>query len=88
MKIAILLVDGAKQIMLTPETDHEKQALKFIQPDDKLLAVTKWGSFTNEKEIVGVSIDKCQGGYFRAYEDSNSLMFIIEHETPNSKTNP
>jgi hypothetical protein len=82
MKISILITDGAKQIMLTPETDHEKQALKFIQPNDALVAVSKWGSFTDVKEIVGVSIAKSQGGTYRAYETEDSLMFIIKDNKP------
>lgn len=80
MKISILITNGAKQIMLTPETEHEKQALKFIQPDDKLVAVSKWGTFTGVKELVGVSIKKAQGGYYRGYESEESLLFVIENE--------
>lgn len=87
MKIAVLIADGVKQIMLTPETEHEKQALRFIQPDDKLIAKSKWGTFTDEKEIVGVSVDMCQGGYLRGYRSEESLMFIIEEkEVTNSKS--
>lgn len=37
MKIAVLLVDGAKQIMLTPETKHEKEALMIMAP-----STTEW----------------------------------------------
>jgi len=73
MKISILIADGVKQIMLTPETDHEKQALKYIQPDDTLVAKTKWGAFTGEKEIVGVSVDMCQGGSDASIESYGGL---------------
>ena len=46
MKIAIVLVNKAKQIMMTPENDHEKEALKMIGEDDSLQVVKKfWGNF-------------------------------------------
>lgn len=77
MKIAVLLVDGAKQIMLTPETDHEKTALKMIAPTDKIEAVTKWGHYGEGERHAGVEIGKCQGGYYREFSNSESLMFVV-----------
>ena len=77
MKISILLTDGAKQIMLTPETDHEKQALKMIAPTDEIKIATKWGQYDRDYKHTGVYIDKCQGGYYREFENSESLMFIV-----------
>lgn len=79
MKIAVLLVDGAKQIMLTPETEHEKTALKMIAPTDKIEAATKWGRFTydNGPRHYGMEVAECQGGYYREFPDSESLMFIV-----------
>ncbi len=82
MKIAVLLLDGAKQVMLTPETEHEKQALKMIAPGDKLEAMAKWGTF-RDKEHYGKSFDLCQGGYYREFANSESLMFVIT--TPETK---
>jgi hypothetical protein len=78
MKISIVIIEGAKQIMLTPETEHEKQALKFINPEDTLKVVSRWGSFTNEYEHAKLKVDKCQGDYLMAFSDSDSLMFLIE----------
>lgn len=78
MKISIVIVEGAKQIMLTPETDHEKQALKFINPEDEIKVVAKWGSFTNEYEHAQLKVDECQGEYLRAFSESESLMFLIK----------
>jgi len=80
MKISIVLTDGAKQIMMTPETDHEKEALKMIAPDDVLKVVSRWGSFGNEREHTQYQISKCQGGYYRPFETRESLMFVIEQE--------
>lgn len=78
MKISILLVEGAKQIMLTPETEHEKTALKMISPEETIEAVVRRGSFSDEKEVVGVSVEECKGGYYRGFKSSESLMFIIK----------
>jgi len=82
MKISILITDEAKQIMMTPENEHERAALKMIAPGDKIEAETKWGTFFNaEEKLVGYDVEKCQGGYYRAYASDDSLMFII---TPKS----
>ena len=78
MKISIVIVEGAKQIMLTPETEHEKQALKFINPKDELKVVSRWGSFSNEHNHANLQVEKCQGGYLRAFSKEDSLMFLIE----------
>jgi len=79
MKISIVIVEGAKQIMLTPETEHEKQCLKFINPKDELKVVSRWGSFTNEYNHAGLKVDKCEGNYLRAFSEKDSLMFLIEN---------
>ena len=84
MKIAIVIVDGAKQVMLTPETEHERQALKIIAPSDTLKAVSMWGGFSDERKHVHYQIAKCQGGYYRAFETADSLMFVIEEEKKTS----
>lgn len=91
MKISILLTDGGKQIMMTPENDHEKTALKMIAPGDELKVVTKWGNFwgENEKEkIYGVSVAMNQAGYFRTWSDQDSLMFVIEDHKNNENLSP
>jgi len=77
MKISILIVDDEKQIMMTPENDYEQNALKMIAPNDKIEAVTKWGTYDDEETMVGMKSSKCQGGYYRRYSCSDSLMFIL-----------
>ena len=81
MKISIVIVEGSKQIMLTPETDHEKQALKFVNPKDTLKVVSHWGQFADES----LEILKCQGNYLRAFSLADSLMFLIEDDNGNSE---
>ena len=78
MKISIVIVEGAKQIMLTPETEHEKQALKFINPKDEITVVSKCGSFSDKYNHANLQVNQCQGGYLRAFSESDSLMFLIK----------
>ena len=89
MKISIVITEGAKQIMMTPETKVEKEALKFIAPDDKLKVVSKhrvgWGSFGDDYDFLEYQVGKCQGGYYRPFEARDSLMFIIEDKKDKSK---
>lgn len=78
MKTAILLADGVKQIMFTPETENEKEALKMITVDDDIHTVIKRGNFYGEsEEIFGVDIYECQGGYLRAEQNTESVMFVL-----------
>jgi hypothetical protein len=86
MKTAIILADGVKQIMFTPETDNEKEALKLITPDDDIHTVIINGDFYSgmyEKEaIFGANVYMCQGGYLRAEDNKDSVMFVL---TPKKK---
>ena len=77
MKISIVIVEGAKQIMLTPETEHEKQCLRIINPNDKLEVVSRWGSFTDNYSHANLQVSGCKGEYLRAFSESDSLMFLI-----------
>ena len=86
MKISIVLLEGAKQIMMTPESDHEKAALKMIGTDDVLRVVSKWGSFgLGHSEHVSYNIAQCQGGYFRPFAEEDALMFVIKDEKKEDK---
>jgi len=78
MKISIVIADGYKQIMMTPENDHEREALKYISPEDKLEAVAKKGTFDNQPSHYGEYVDMCKGGYLRRFADEESLLFVIE----------
>lgn len=84
MKTAILLDHGVKQVMLTPETENEKQALKMISVEDNIHTVIKEGNFYDgaQGEIFGVDVYHCQGGYMRAKNDENSVMFVLTPKPP------
>lgn len=84
MKTAILITDGVKQIMFTPENDSEKMALKMISPDEDIHTVIKTGTFSDSdmNGVFGVEVYECQGGYYRAKEEKDSVMFVL---TPKNK---
>lgn len=79
MKTAIIIADGIKQIMFTPENDSEKQALKMITPQDDITLETHTGTFYNSspESAKGYTVSECKGGYLRAFEDKNSLMIVL-----------
>jgi hypothetical protein len=78
MQISIVIVEGAKQIMLTPETEHEKQALNFINPEDEISVVSKRGGFCDDFSHANLQVGMCQGDYLRAFNNADSLMFLIK----------
>lgn len=70
MKIKLLIVpDEGKQIIFTPESEEEKQVLKlFSEPNIQI--------FKN----VDFEIETCQGGYYRPYTASNSVVLLLKKE--------
>lgn len=85
MKISIVITDGYKQVMMSPETEHEKNALKMINPTDVLTGWAKWGTFDNKKGYMNEGVEMCKGNYLRRFACEESLMFVIEDKksTPN-----
>lgn len=77
MKISIVIAEGEKQIMMTPETDHEKQALKWIAPKDNITVACLWGTYDDKPSHFSYNTQKCHGGYLRRFAQEDSLMFII-----------
>jgi hypothetical protein len=82
MKISIVLAEGIKQIMFTPETDHETKALKWIAPGDKATVASQWGTYDNEPSHYSYNSSKSQGGILRRFAEKDSLMFVIEEPKP------
>lgn len=78
MKTAILLADGVKQIMFTPETENEKKALEIITADDDIHTIIKRGDFySGGDQVFGVNVFECQGEYLRAEDSPESVMFVL-----------
>lgn len=80
MKTAIIMADGIKQIMFTPENENEKQALELFTPNEEITLEVKTGTLFDRSpdSAKGYTVQKCKGDYLRAYEDEDSLMFILK----------
>lgn len=78
MKISLVISEGTKQIMMTPENEFEREALKYIKPTDRLQVVAKWGTYDDKPSHYSYNTEKCQGGYLRRFATEDSLMFVIE----------
>ena len=87
MKVSIVIADGYKQIMMTPQTDHEKEVLKYIEPNDTLEVVQKKGTFDDKPTHYGHNVSMAQGGYLRRFAEENSLMFVIQTKPVTPKSN-
>lgn len=83
MKVSILISEGVKQIIFTPTSDHEREVLSHIDPEDQIHTVVKKGEFVgSEDHVLGYEIFETRGGYYRAEEHRESLMFVV---TPKEK---
>jgi len=60
METAIILADGIKQIMFTPENDSEKAALELITPLDDISLEMKRGTLYDQHPdcAIGYVIQK------------------------------
>jgi len=86
MKTAIVITDnGTKQVMLTPENEHEREVLKWITDGELKVEMNK-GSFTDNADRFGMEVYHCRGGYLRANTSADSLMFTITPK-PNDNHN-
>lgn len=77
MKCSIVISEGIKQVMFTPETESEKQALSMLTGDDNIEVAIKKGQFTDKRERYGYDVAQCQGGYLRAWENEGSTMLVL-----------
>jgi hypothetical protein len=80
MKTAIIITDGLKQIMFTPENEVEKEVLKLFTVNDNISIEPKRGTLYDEPPECarGYTMAKSSGNYYRAYECEESLMFILK----------
>jgi len=78
MKISVVLAEGVKQIMFTPETEHEKKALKHIAPNDEYSVASVMGTFDSEPQHYSYNASMCQGGNLRRFAEKDSLMFVLK----------
>lgn len=86
MKISLVIADGYKQVMMTPESDHEREAMRHIEPSDTLQVVQKQGAFDDKPTHYSYNVSLAQGGYLRRFAETDSIMFVISKKSP--PTNP
>ena len=65
MKGAIYSEQGIFQIIITPENKYEEKILEMFK--DYKPVKTFWGNFS-----------ECTGGYFRQYQESDSLILLLD----------
>lgn len=90
MKCAVVIADGVKQIMFTPENKSEKFALSMIDEKDIISVETRQGTFYGDyrdNQLKGYNVALCRAGYLRAYEDSDSLMLVLREKEVVSDNN-
>lgn len=81
MRTAILLTEGLRQIVFTPETKQEGKILNMLRQDEQIAIEVKEGSM----------FDQCRGGYLRAFECERSIILVIkpkEEEPDNNNPEP
>ncbi len=83
MKVSLVMSEGVKQIMMTPETPHEKEALKYIMPDESYEVATFMGTYDDEPSKYSYNTSMSKAGYLRRFAEEESLMFVLK---PKEKT--
>lgn len=76
MKVAIYCENGATQLVLTPEGEFEKNAVKTLEGK------------THRLEVHSGSFAECKGGYFRRYEEEFSVMLLTRPLPPAQAAEP
>lgn len=66
MRVALVIMDGHEQIVLTPETTLEKALLDKLDRDRVTI---KRGSFYH-----------CQGGWYRQSNDDQSTILVLSKD--------
>lgn len=80
MKTALIITEDIKQIVLTPQTEAEKKALKLFTPDDHIEVAIKSGTlfgYDRKTPMIGMDVNECQGGYLRFFENEESIMLVL-----------
>lgn len=78
METTIVIKDGVYQLVLTPESEHEKAVLKLMKDKSKLTIYEG-----NYQEV-----SRCSGGWYREYYEGNnclSLILLLEAAPPASE---
>ncbi len=79
MKCAIVIADGLKQVMFSPESPEERAALALFDPNQDITVDIKRGHFCNgmTEATAHYTVHESQGGYLRMFESAESLMLVL-----------
>ncbi|MCM8529026.1 MAG: hypothetical protein NE327_21060 [Lentisphaeraceae bacterium] len=69
MKSAIYIEDGLYQLVITPETEFEKNVVSTMQNKGLLKAEINRGYFS-----------ECNGGYVRQFDKNQSIILTVRDE--------
>lgn len=80
MTTAIIIADGVKQIMFTPENDADKEALRMITMDDDITIEYHTGTLFDHppSSALGYIVQPSTAGYLRGYKCPDSLMLVLK----------
>lgn len=85
MKAAIVIAQGIKQVMLSPESEEEKFILSAFTKDQAIDLEIKTGSFVTMHERVGYEIGMCKGGHLRAFSNDDCVMLVLKPKEDSTK---
>lgn len=80
MKTALVVSGNDINIFLTAETDEERMALKYISEGKTFEVLSERAGFTGEHQVARLQVNKCQGGWLRAYADKDSIVLCNTKE--------
>lgn len=80
MTAAVIITEGVRQIILTPETPEERAMLGLISSDDSVEVLSTTGTFYDRDASVkpfGAKVKTCRGGYLRAWQHDESRILVF-----------
>jgi len=79
MKTAVILSEGIKQIVFTPESTSEKYALSLITAEDDIeVLVTNGQVGESSFKPFSARMSECRGGFLRLYSDRESRILVLK----------
>lgn len=86
MITSIIISEGVKQIVFTPENDEEKAVLKMITVNDSIEVLSMHGSpyalGGSKTKPFAANIGSCGGGYLRMFTDEDSRILVLKPKDP------
>ena len=78
MKTAVIVKGEVSQVTLTPETEAERAILSlFKRRNSEVDLSIVEGRVGLGGSIYGTSINQCQGGWLKEFEDEHSVNIVV-----------